>query len=161
MSAQTLLMISRNDILEVADGPDSKKLFRLLAWLTRNGYHLLATAAMPDHGDSRERWLKGGGDASLVGPESIRSRIDEAGGTLDGVYYVPRSFLTQNRNRINSLDDMMQRYAASPESTFLFSTSRKWAAAAKQLGIGATCLEKPSQLITELTNLKQLSQNKQ
>ena len=56
---------------------------------------------------------------------------------------------------------MMQRYAASPESTFLFSTSRKWAAAAKQLGIGATCLEKPSQLITELTNLKQLSQNKQ
>ena len=157
MSTQTLLMISRNDILAVADGPDAKELFRLLAWLTRHGFHLLTTAPMPDHGDSRERWLKGGGDASLVGPESIRSRIDEAGGTLDGVYYVPRSLLTQNRNRLNSLRDMLQRYVTSSQSTYLISSSRKWAEAALELDIRAICLDESSQLIAELAALKQLT----
>ena len=154
MSSQILLMISRNDILEVAEGPRQKELFRLLAWLTRHGFHLLATASMPDHGDSRERWLKGGGDASLVGPESIRSRIDEAGGTLDGVYYVPRSLLTQNRNRVESLRDMMQRYAVSPESTYLLSSSKKWVDAALGLEIRATYLNDAAQLIAELIQLK-------
>ncbi|HKJ16587.1 MAG TPA: hypothetical protein VJ984_04495 [Xanthomonadales bacterium] len=155
MSEQTLLMISRDDILAVADGPQSKDLFRLLAWLTRNDFHLLATATMPDHSNSRERWLKGGGDADLFGPDSIRSRIDEAGGTLDGVYYVPRSLLSQNKNRINSLGDMMQRYKASPNTCYLFSSSRKWAQAALQLGIQATALDKSRQLIAELTALKE------
>jgi hypothetical protein len=155
MSTQKLLMISRNDILDVAEGPEQKELFRLLAWLTRHGFHLLATAPMPDHGDSRERWLKGGGDASLVGPESIRSRIDEAGGTLDGVYYVPRSLLTQNRNRIESLRDMMQRYAVSPEGCYLFSSSKKWADAALGLDIPATYLDRPERLIAELRSLRQ------
>lgn len=155
MSAQVLLLISRNDILEVSEGPDSKKLFRLLAWLTRHGYHLLATAAMPDPSNSRERWLKGGGDPSLFGPGSIRSKINEAGGTLDGVYYVPRSFITQNRNRIKSLDDMMRRYSTSPRETYLLSSSRKWAEAASQLEINATYLEEPRQLIDELTKIRQ------
>ena len=154
MSAQALLMISRNDILAVAEGAKAKELSRLLAWLTRHRFHLLTTAPMPDHSDSRERWLKGGGDASLVGPESIRSRIDEAGGTLDGVYYVPRSLLTQNRNRLNSLRDMMQRYAASADASYLFSSSRKWAEAALELDIRATCLDESSQLIGELGRLK-------
>ena len=154
MSTQTLLLISRNDILEVAEGQDATRLFRLLAWLTRNGYHLLATAAMPDPSDSRERWLKGGGDASLFGKESIRSKIDEAGGTLDGVYYVPRSFISQNRNRINSLQDMMQRYSATPQSTYLYSSSKKWAETARQLGINSTCLKKSRHLVDELTRLQ-------
>jgi len=159
MSSQILLMISRSDILDVAGGPTKKELFRLLAWLTRHGFHLLATAPMPDHGDSRERWLKGGGDASLVGPESIRSRIDEAGGTLDGVYYVPRSFLTQNRNRIESLRDMMQRYAVSPESSYLLSSSKKWVDAALGLEIRATYLNEPAQLIAELKEFKDAAQS--
>lgn len=159
MASQLLLMISRNDILEVSQGPDHKELFRLLAWLTRHGFHLLATAPMPDHGDSRERWLKGGGDASLVGPRSIRSRIDEAGGTLDGVYYVPRSFLTQHRNRIGSLQDMMQRYSVQPSSSYLFSSSKKWVGAALQLEVRATCLDNASQLIPELTRLKEKFSN--
>lgn len=158
MSVQSLLLISRDDILEVAQGPESRKMFGLLAWLTRNGFHLLATAAMPHPSNSRERWLKGGGDASLFGPDSIRSKIDEAGGTLDGVYYVPRSLITQNRNRIKSLDDMMQRYDASPQATFLYSSSRKWAEAAAQLDIHATCLAESRQLIDELTRLKQQTQ---
>lgn len=157
-SQQRLLMISRNDILEVAESPGQKELFRLIAWLTRHGYHLLATAAMPDHGNSRESWLKGGGDASLVGPESIRSRIDEAGGTLDGVYYVPRSLLTQHRNRIESLRDMMQRYSVSPASTYLFSSSKKWADAALELDIQATFLDKAERLLPELERLKAKSQ---
>lgn len=154
MASQLLLLISRNDILEVAEGPNQKELFRLLAWLTRHGFHLLATAAMPNHGDSKERWLKGGGDASLVGPESIRSRIDEAGGTLDGVYFVPRSLLTQHRNRIQSLRDMMQRYSVAPDRTYLLSSSRKWAEAALELEVRATCLEDSAQLIPELRELK-------
>lgn len=157
MSAQALLLISRNDILEVSEGPESKKLFRLLAWLTRHGFHLMATAAMPDPSNSRERWLKGGGDPSLFGQGSIRSKLDEAGGTLDGVYYVPRSFISQNRNRIKSLDDMMKRYAASPQITYLYSSSRKWAQAAEQLDIHSTCLDKPRQLIKELGKLKQIA----
>lgn len=155
MASQILLMISRNDILEVAEGPQQKELFRLLAWLTRHGFHLLATAPMPDHSDSRERWLKGGGDASLVGPQSIRSRIDEAGGTLDGVYYVPRSLLTQHRNRIESLQDMMQRYAVSPEHSYLLSSSKKWVEAALELDIRATFLDQEGQLISELARLKE------
>jgi hypothetical protein len=152
-------MISRNDILDVAAGPKQKELFRLLAWLTRHRFHLLATAPMPDHGDSRERWLKGGGDASLVGPESIRSRIDEAGGTLDGVYYVPRSLLTQNRNRVESLRDMMQRYAVAPDSSYLLSSSKKWVDAALGLDILATYLDEPEQLIAELTELREAAQS--
>lgn len=156
MASQLLLMISRNDILEVAEGPDQKELFRLLAWLTRHGFHLLATAPMPDQGNSRERWLKGGGDASLVGPESIRSKIDEAGGTLDGVYYVPRSLLTQHRNRINSLKDMMQRYAVAPDSSYLLSSSKKWVEAALELEIRAKYLNDSCELIPELTGLKAL-----
>lgn len=156
MASQALLMISRNDILEVAEGPEQKELFRLLAWLTRHGIHLLATAPMPDHSDSRERWLKGGGDASLVGPESIRSRIDESGGTLDGVYYVPRSLLTQHRNRIESLQDMMQRYAVSSQGCYLLSSSKKWVEAALELDIRATFLNDNAQLLSELAKLKAL-----
>lgn len=155
MASQILLLISRNDILEVAEGPEQKELFRLLAWLTRHGFHLLATAPMPDHVDSKDRWLKGGGDASLVGPQSIRSRIDEAGGTLDGVYYVPHSFFSQNRNRIASLEDMMQRYAVDPKATFVLSSSRKWIEAALELDIQATWLESAEQLITELNKLRE------
>ena len=155
MSAQSLLLVSRNDILEVSKGAESKKLFRLLSWLTRHGFHLLATAAMPDPNNSKDRWLKGGGDAALFGQDSLRSKINEAGGTLDGVYYVPRSFIAQNRNRTSSLSDMMQRYAASPQATFLYSSSRKWAETAARLNINATCLESPGQLIEELSRLKQ------
>lgn len=147
-------MISRNDILDVAEGDEARELLRLLAWLTRHGFHLLATAPMPDHRDSRESWLKGGGDASLVGPESIRSQINQAGGTLDGVYYVPRSLLTQKRNRLDSLNDMMQRYSVTAESAWLFSSSRKWVDAALELGIQATGLSHPRELIAELAALK-------
>ncbi len=156
MASQILLMISRNDILDVAGGAQHKELFRLLAWLTRHGFHLLATAPMPDQGGSRDkdRWLKGGGDASLVGPESIRSRIDEAGGTLDGVYYVPHSFFAQNRNRAASLKDMMQRYAVAPESSYLLSSRKKWVEAALELDIQATWLEESDNLIAELGRLR-------
>jgi len=156
MASQLLLMISRDDILEVAHGPEQKELFRLLAWLTRHGFHLLSTAPMPDPGDSRERWLKGGGDFSLVGPDSIRSKIDEAGGTLDGVYYVPRSLLTQHRNRINSLKDMMQRYSVAPDSSYLLSSSKKWVEAALELEIRAKYMNDASELIPELKGLKEL-----
>ena len=155
MGAQALLLISRNDLLEVSESPESKKLFRHLAWLTRHGFHLMATAAMPDPSNSRERWLKSGGDPSLFGRESIRSKLDEAGGTLDGVYYVPRSFITQNRNRVKSLDDMMARYAVSPKMTYLYSSSKNWAKVARQLNIRSTYLDKPKQLIDELVSLKQ------
>lgn len=155
MSTQNLLLISRNDILEVAQSGAQIDLFRTLAWLTRHGFHLLATAPMPDPHGSRERWLKGGGDASLVGPDSIRSRIDDAGGTLDGVYYVPRSLFLQNKNRLNSLRDVLERYALGPDSVWLYSSSRKWVAAAKELGIRATHLEQSGEIIGHLAALKE------
>ena len=154
MATQHLLMISRNDILNVADAADHTALFRLLAWLTRNGFHLIATAPMPDHHDSREQWLKGGGDAALVGPDSIRSRVVAAGGTLDGVYYVPKSLILQKKNRLSSLRDMLERYAVAPDSAWLFSSSKRWVEAALELNIRATALSSSNDLLQHLAELK-------
>ena len=98
MQDRHLLLISRDDILSLmGDGQDTR-LFRLLARFTRSGFHLLATASQP------ERWSSshGGPDDALLGPDSIRKRLSDAGGALDGVYYVPRSLLTQKRNRVQA-----------------------------------------------------------
>ncbi len=142
---QRLLLISRDDILKVVDGKHDTRLFRVLARFTRQDYHLLATAPQPD------RWSSHGGpDDALLGPGSIRERLADAGGVLDGVYYVQRSLLTQKRNRVQALQDILQRYAASPDHCHLFSSSKKFVAVAAELGIHATHLDKERKLTTEL-----------
>ena len=125
------------------------RLFRLLARFTRNGYHLLATASQPERWSSRS----GGPDDALLGPDSIRRRLSDAGGALDGVYYVPRSLLTQKRNRVQALEDMLQRYAVTPDRCYLFSSAKNYVTVARGLGIHATYLTPKKALIDELKAL--------
>jgi hypothetical protein len=146
---QRLLLISRDDILNVLDGKHDTRLFRILARLTRHGCHLLATAPQP------ERWSSshGGPDEALLGPGSIRERLADSGGVLDGVYYVQRSLLTQKRNRVQALKDILHRYAASPDHCHLFSSSKKFVEVARELGIHATRLNNQRGLSNELETL--------
>ena len=149
MSEPRLLLISRDDILGITSEKEVSKLFRRLARLTRSGYQLLATAPQP------EEWTRehGGPDDALLGPESIRKRLADFGGTLEGVYYVPRSLLTQRRNREEALSDMMDRYSIDPSRCLLYSSSRKFVDAAKDLGIQASYLGDELNLVEELRKL--------
>lgn len=149
MQKQQLLLISRDDIFDVVNGSHDSRLFRILARFTRQGYHLLATAPQPERWSSRH----GGPDDALLGPGSIRERLTDAGGVLDGVYYVQRSLLTQKRNRVQALKDILQRYTASPDHCYLFSSSRKFVEVARELGIHATHLNKQNSLSEELKYL--------
>jgi hypothetical protein len=150
MQEHRLLLISRDDILEISAGKVGNKLFRRLARLTRHGFQLLATASQPDKWSTDQNDQ----DNALLGPLSIRERIADEGGVLDGVYYVPRSSLTQRRNREEALQDMMTRYATSPGNCYLFSSSRKFVEAAADLGINATALVHDGQLMAELKALR-------
>ena len=149
MSPLHLLLISRDDILSVMEGADRDKLFRLLTSLTRQGWHLLATAPQP------EKWTgeHGSPDDALLGPNSIRKRLVEAGGTLDGVYYVRRSLLTQKRNREDALGDILQRYGAKPENSVLLSSKRMFIKAAAEMGLQAILLDGEDALLQHLSNL--------
>jgi hypothetical protein len=149
VAEQRLLLISRDDILGVSSGSRGDRLYRLLARLTRGDYQLLATAPQP------EQWSRehGGPDDALLGPDSIRKRLSNAGGQIDGVYYVPRSLLTQKRNREDALRDMMKRYGVEPGDCYLFSSSRKFVEAAAGLGIRSTHLDDDHSLMNELKRL--------
>jgi hypothetical protein len=149
MAEPVLLMISRDDILRVGAGKQGDRLFRLLARLTRRGHQLLATAPQPDDW-SRDH---GGPDDTLLGPASIRKRLADAGGTIDGVYYVPRSLFTQRRNREASLADIMKRYALPPSQCHLYSSSRKFIEVAQSMGINATALNDDKELMQALKAL--------
>ena len=145
MPDQRLLMISRDDILQVGASKQGDRLFRTLARLTRLGFQLLATAPQPDDW-SRDH---GGPDDALLGPDSIRKRLADAGGAIDGVYYVPKSLFTQKRNREAALNDIMRRYAIEPSHCYLFSSSRKFVDAAVELGIKATVLGDDGKLLMQ------------
>jgi hypothetical protein len=149
MSEHQLLMISRDDILRVGAGQLGDRLYRLLARLTRGGFQLLATAPQPDDW-SRDH---GGPDDALLGPDSIRKRLADAGGTLDGIYYVPRSLFTQKRNREQALGDIVSRYALQPDLCHLFSSSRRFVEAAQGLGFNATALDSDEDLMQGLRKL--------
>lgn len=142
-------MISRDDILRSADDKRGDPLYRALARLTRQGFQLLATASQPDD------WTRahGGPDDALLGPQSIRKRLADAGGQIDGIYYVPRSLFTQKRNREQALRDIMKRYAIEADNCYLLSSSGKFVEAAAELGIHATPLNQDRQLIQELRAL--------
>ena len=149
MPEQSVLLISRDDILSLANGDEGDQLFRRLARLTRKGYQLLATAPQPD------RWSQehGGPDDALLGPDSIRKRLYAAGGVIDGVYYVRRSLLTQRRNREEALRDILSRYATNADHCYLLSSSKKFVEAAERLGIHAHWLSEPAELMESLRTL--------
>ncbi len=151
MAEQRLLMISRDDILRLGAGEQGDRFYRMLARLTRSGFQLLATAPQPDDW-SRDH---GGPDDALLGPDSIRKRLADAGGILDGIYYVPRSLFTQRRNREQALQDILERYAIEPKACHLYSSSRKFAEAATAMGISATPLSTDNELLQGLKDLLQ------
>jgi len=152
MSNIHLLLISRDDILTMMGGDKADVGLRVLASLTRQGWHLLATAPQP------ENWTgeHGSPDDALLGPSSIRKRLLDAGGVLDGVYYVRRSLLTQKRNREDALRDILQRYSAKPQHTILLSSKRNFVKAAKEMGLQAILLDRDRELEQELANLSEI-----
>ena len=145
-----LLLISRDDIVKASNEKRGSEIFRLLAGLTRRNFHLLATAPQPERFVSSH----GGPDDALLGPNSIRKQISDEGGILDGVYYVPRSLLTQRRNREQALQDMLQRYSAKADHCYLLSSSKKFVNAAMELGIRGVRLDKNHLLLNELNILE-------
>lgn len=149
MAESRLILISRDDILSVKDRKTQRRLYRLLARLSRQGFSLLATAPQPDEWSSKQ----GGPDNALLGSDSIRRRLSDAGGLLDGIYYVPRSLMTQRRNRQQAFRDIMERYGLEARRIHLYSSSRKWAEMAGQLGINATYLGGGIDLTNELKAL--------
>ena len=81
--------------------------------------------------------------------------IYEAGGTMDGVYYVPQSLLTQRTNREIALKDILTRFGTPPAECYLFSSSRKFVSAARRLDIKAFDIDSKNplqQLLTEHLN---------
>ena len=97
----------------------------------------------------------------MLGSDSISKRLSDAGGALDGVYYVPKSLFTRKRTREQALEDMLERYSVNPNRCYLFSSSRKFIAAAASMGILATYLGKERALLPQLEGLlKKTSKNK-
>lgn len=130
---QSLLIISRDLLLELEKEPSSELVFRQLANLNRRGFNLLLTASAPD------RWVptRGNVDNALQQQGRIQGRVRQAGGDLDGIYYVPRSLLTQDRNRTGALRDILQRYALEANQALLLSSSIPFLKAARRVGIEA------------------------
>lgn len=126
-----LLIISRDALWLSDSGLVSDRVFRLLAKITRQGCQLLLTAPEPDH------WLptRGNVDGALARQGDLQKAVDSAGGNLDGVYYVPRSLLTQDRNREGALRDILERYSIPAESAALVSSSAPFIKAAERLNI--------------------------
>jgi hypothetical protein len=126
-----LLIISRDALLDHEESPSSEEIFRLLAYFTRRGVNVLLTAPEPDH------WVptRGTVDAALDNQKRLQERIRAAGGEFEGVYYVPRSLLTQNRNREGALQDILKRYSLSAREATLISASIPFLKAASRLGI--------------------------
>ncbi len=148
-SEQKLLLISRDDILAVMKEEAAERVFRLLAILTRQGYHLLATAPQPENWSGEH----GSPDDALLGPDSIRKRLADAGGKLDGVYYLRRSLLTQRRNREDALQDILRRYGVRAENCILISSRRKFIASARGLGFETRSLQSEMSLQETLERL--------
>lgn len=131
MNRQPLLLISRKDLIDATSEQEGDRLVRTLASLTRKGFHFVATASQPDVWSKSKAVSK----RSRPGPKRIRDRLAEAGGILDGVYYIPRSLLTQKTRREEALKDLLERFGTPASECFLVSSNRNFIKSAKELGI--------------------------
>lgn len=131
MNHQPLLLISRRDLLDATSGQEGDQVVRTLASLTRKGFHFVATASQPNEWSKSKAVSK----RSRPGPKRIRDRLAEAGGILDGVYYIPQSLLTQKTRREEALKDLLERFGTLPSDCFLVSSNRNFIKSAKILGI--------------------------
>lgn len=128
-----LLIISRDALLDALSEKDTRPLFRSIAALQHRGLRLLLTAAEPD------RWLptRKNVDSALNTQRELLESFRAAGGDLEGVYYVPRSLLTQDRNREFALKDILRRYSLPADEATLISSSNPFVRAAQRLGLRA------------------------
>ena len=126
-----VLIISRDALLRVHEEQADSHVFRALAKITRQGVHLLLTAPEP------EQWLptRGSMDGVLTRQGILQESLSDAGGDLDGVYYVPRSLFTQDRNREGALRDILERYSVGADQAVLISASVPFIKAAQRLHI--------------------------
>ncbi len=133
-----LLVISARVLLEAEHSPRANEVFRRLANLSRTGTHLLLTEAEPD------QWFptRSSDDNVLSAQGRLQQRLQEMGGDLDGVYYVPRSVFTQDRNRLGALGDILVRYSTTADNTLLISSSKAFLKAAERISIGTHAIPK-------------------
>lgn len=129
--AVRLLIISRDLLLDVCKRPSADFIFRQLANLNRRGIQILLTAAAPDN------WVptRGSVDDALKNQAKIKEKMEVAGGNIDGVYYIARSLLTQDRNRAGALRDILRRYGLKPDEACLLSASKPFIKVAIRLGV--------------------------
>ncbi len=152
---QKLLIISRDALLDAEQHPKADSVFRLLAYLNRSGIHVLLTAPEPDH------WVptRGNLDEALDSQRRLLKKVHDAGGELEGVYYVPRSLFTQDRNREGALRDILERYSLQPGHARLLSSSIPFLKAASRLGIETHEItpagKEESNLVTELETIRE------
>lgn len=142
MGSQNLLLISRSDLDNACEDPGGERVIRKLAKLTREGFQLLSVASQPDDW-SKSRAVR---RRSQPLPRGVRQRIAEAGGHLDGVYYIPRSMLTQKKKHEEALKDIMARFDSSKDRCFLMSGDKKLRSSAESLDIKTFKISKKGDL---------------
>ena len=149
MSPHPLLLVSRRDLLDACNGPGGERLVSQLAGLTRRGYRLVTMASQPDE------WSRSKAESKRCKPPSqrIRDRIAEAGGVLNGIYYIPQSFLTQKTRREEALKDLLSRFSTESGDCYLVSSSRSFLAVAHKLGIRDIRLDENTDLSAALVGL--------
>lgn len=150
MSRQSLLLVSRRDLLAACSGPEADRVIRTLAGLTQQGFQFVATANQPNEWSKNKAVSK----RSKIGPRRLRDRLAEAGGVLDGVYYIPQSLLTQRTKRSEALRDLMDRFGLNPESCYLLSSNKKLIAVAKNLGINTYIINEKQGIMDLLKQLQ-------
>jgi hypothetical protein len=153
LNGHRLLLISRRDLLAAGDGPEGDTVIRALSELTREGFHFVATASQPDEWSRNSAVSK----RSKPGPKRIRDRLAEAGGVLDGVYYIPQSLLTQQTRREEALTDLLQRFTTSPRHCYLASSNRKLVSAGNKLKINTRKISNKQSLEKILKELSRTS----
>jgi len=152
MSRQPLLLISRKDLVPACDGPDGERVIRLLAGLTRRGFSLVATASQPDEW-SRD---KAKSRRSRPGPRRLRDRLTEVGGSLDGVYYIPQSLMTQRTRNEEALTELLDRFGADAKDCFLISSDRTLLATAKKMRFKTVKIHEKPGLADNLEEIAQV-----
>jgi hypothetical protein len=148
MARNRLVLIKRDDLLPVGDDDLEVRLIRLLARLSRHGYHLLLTADQPSDWAERAIYRRSHGKR-----RGLRQRLAEAGGVMDGIYYVPRSLITQKRSRVEALKDMLDRFSVRPDDCFLYSSNAKFVSVAGEIGIKSSVINNKSQLLKLIEGL--------
>jgi len=151
MSRQPLLLISRKDLVLACDEPGGEQMIRLLAGLTRRGFSFVATASQPSEWSRSKAESKRG----RPGPRRLRDRLAEAGGLLDGVYYIPQSLMTQRTRNEEALRELLDRFGTEAKDCYLVSTDRALLATARKMQVNAIKISEKSDLVVILGDLMQ------